>query len=59
MVERIYHEVLSADVNELLYPILTVFTLHVRLYKKLHWARLTSKKHSLQEKKMQVKYIYK
>jgi hypothetical protein len=47
MVERTYHEVLSTVVNELLHPLLAVFTPHVRLYKQLHWARLTSKKRSL------------
>ena len=36
MVERTYHEVLNAIVNELLHPFLAVFTLHVRLYKQLH-----------------------
>jgi hypothetical protein len=47
MVERTYHKVLSAIVNELLHPLLTVLTPHVRLYKQLHWARLMSKKRSL------------
>jgi hypothetical protein len=47
MVERTYHEVLSAVVDELLHLFLTVFTLHVRLHKKLYWARLTSKRRSL------------
>jgi len=36
MVERIYHEVLSAVVNELLHPLLAVFITHMRLYKQLH-----------------------
>jgi len=31
MVEQTYHEVLSAILNELLHPLLTVFTPHVRL----------------------------
>jgi hypothetical protein len=47
MVERTYHKVLSAVVNELLHPLLTVLTSHVRLHKQLHWARLTSKRRSL------------
>jgi hypothetical protein len=47
MVERTYHKVLSAVVDELLHPLLVVFTPHVRLHKKLHWARLTFKSHSL------------
>jgi hypothetical protein len=34
MVERTYHEVLSVVVDELLHPLLAVFTPHVRLYKK-------------------------
>jgi hypothetical protein len=34
MVERTYHEVLSASVNKLLHPLLVVFTPHVRLHKK-------------------------
>jgi hypothetical protein len=36
MVKRTYHKVLSAVVNELLHLFLAVFTLHVRLHKKLH-----------------------
>ena len=36
MVERTYHKVLSAVVNELLHLFLAVFTLHVCLHKKLH-----------------------
>ena len=51
MVEWTYHEVLSAVVNELLHPLLAVFTPHMRLYKHLHWAWLTSKRCSMQEKK--------
>jgi hypothetical protein len=47
MVERTYHKVLSAVVNKLLHPLLAVLTSHVRLYKQLHWARLTSKRRSL------------
>jgi hypothetical protein len=47
MVEWTYHEVLSAVVDELLHLFLAVFTSHMRLDKKLHWARLTSKRHSL------------
>jgi hypothetical protein len=39
--------VMTAVVHELLHPFLEVFTPHVRLNKQLHWARLTSKKHSL------------
>jgi len=35
MVERTYHEVLSAIVDELLHPLLAVFSSHVRLHKKL------------------------
>ena len=34
MIERPYHEVLSASVNKLLHPLLVVFTPHVRLHKK-------------------------
>ena len=34
MVERTYHEVLSVVVDELLHPLLAVFTPHMRLYKK-------------------------
>jgi hypothetical protein len=60
MVEWTYHKVLRAVVNELLHPLLAVLTSHMRLYKQLHWARLTSKTRSLQGKqKLQVKYIYK
>jgi hypothetical protein len=33
MVEQTYHEVLSTVVNELLRPLLTVLTQHVRLHK--------------------------
>ena len=47
MVERTYHEVLSTVVHDLLHPLLTVLTLHVRLYKQFHWARLTPKRRSL------------
>jgi hypothetical protein len=47
MVEQTYHEVLSTVVNELLRPFLAVLTPHVRLYKQLHRARLTSKRRSL------------
>jgi len=47
MVQWTYHEVLSAIVDKLLHHLLAVFTLHVRLYKKLKWARLTSKRRSL------------
>jgi hypothetical protein len=47
MVERTYHKVLSAVVNKLLHLFLAVFTLHVRLHKKLHWAWLMSKSCSL------------
>jgi hypothetical protein len=47
MVERTYHEVLSVVVDKLLHPPLAVCTPHVRLHKQLHWARLTSKRHSL------------
>jgi len=31
MVEQTYHEVLSAILNELLHPLLAIFTPHVRL----------------------------
>jgi hypothetical protein len=51
MVERTYHEVLSVVVDELLHPLLMVLTPHVLLSKKFHWAQLTSKRGSLQEKK--------
>jgi hypothetical protein len=34
MVERTYHKVLSAVVDELLYPFFSVFTPHVHLHKK-------------------------
>jgi hypothetical protein len=34
MIERTYHKVLSAVVDELLHPFLVVFTLHVRFHKK-------------------------
>ena len=47
MVKRTYHKVLNAVVNELLHPLLAVLTLHVRLNKQLHWARLMSKRRSL------------
>ena len=47
MNERTYHEVLSTVVHELLHPFLAVLTPHMRLYKQLHWTRLTSKRHSL------------
>jgi hypothetical protein len=47
MVEQTYHEVLSTIVNELLRPLLAVFTPHMRLHKQLHRARLTSKRCSL------------
>jgi len=36
MVEQTYHKVLSAIVDELLHPLLAVFTPHVRLHKKLY-----------------------
>ena len=51
MVKRTYHKVLSAIFHELLHPLLEVFTPHMCLYKQLHWARLTSKRCSLYEKK--------
>jgi len=44
MVEGTYHKVLSVVVNELLHPLLAVFTPHVRLYKQFYWAWLTSKR---------------
>jgi len=47
MVEQTYHEMLSTVINELLRPLLTVLTPHVRLHKQLHRARLTSKRRSL------------
>jgi hypothetical protein len=47
MIEQTYHEVLSMVVHELLHPLLAVLTPYVRLYKQLHWARLTSKRRSL------------
>jgi hypothetical protein len=47
MVKQTYHKVLSAVVDELLHTLLAVFTLHMCLHKKLHWARLTSKSRSL------------
>ena len=47
MIEKADHKVLSAVINELLYPLLVVFTPHVHLNKQLHWARLTSKRRSL------------
>jgi hypothetical protein len=45
MNERTYHEVLNTVVQELLHPLLTILTPHMRLYKQLHWTRLTSKRH--------------
>ena len=47
MNEQTYHEVLSTVVHELLHPLLAVLTPHMRLYKQLHWTRLTSKRRSL------------
>jgi len=47
MVEQTYHEMLSTVINELLRPLLAVLTPHVHLHKKLHRARLTSKRRSL------------
>ena len=47
MVERTYHKLLSAVVNELLHHLLVALTPYVGLYKLLNWARLTSKRHSL------------
>jgi hypothetical protein len=47
MVEQTYHKVLSTVVNELLRLFLVVLTPHVYLNKQLHWAPLTSKRHSL------------
>jgi hypothetical protein len=47
MVEQTYHEMASTVINELLRPLLAVLTPHVHLHKQLHWARLTSKRHSL------------
>ena len=44
MVERTYHEVLCMVVNKLLHPFFVVFTLHMCLYKKPHWAQLMSKR---------------
>jgi len=52
MVEQTYHKVLSAVVNELLCPLLTVWTPHVHLNKQLHWAWLTSKRRNLYGKKL-------
>jgi hypothetical protein len=58
MNERTYHEVLSTVVHELLHPLLAVLTPHMRLYKQLHWTRLTSKRRSLKGKnRLKVKYI--
>jgi hypothetical protein len=58
MIERTYHEVLSMVVHELLHPLLAVLTPHMRLYKQLHWTRLTSNRCSLYGKnRLQVKYI--
>jgi hypothetical protein len=42
MVEQTYHEMLSTVINELLCPLLTVLTPHVRLHKQFHRAWLTS-----------------
>ena len=47
MIERTYHEVLSTVVHELLHPLLAILTPYMRLYKQLHWTRLTSKRHIL------------
>ena len=47
MIERTYHKMLSTVVHELLHPLLAVLTAHMRLYKQLHWARLTFKRRSL------------
>ena len=47
MNERTYHEVLNTVVQELLHPLLTILTPHMRLYKQLHWTRFTSKRCSL------------
>jgi len=47
MNERTYHKVLSMVVHELLHPLLAVLTPYMRLYKQLHWTRLTSKRRSL------------
>jgi hypothetical protein len=47
MNERTCHEVLSTVVHKLLHPVLAVLTLYMRLYKQLHWTRLTSKRRSL------------
>jgi len=46
MIQRTYHEGLSTVVHELLHPFLAMLTPHVRRYKQLHWARLTSKRRS-------------
>ena len=50
MVEQTYHKMLSTIVNELLRPLLAVMTLHVRLHKQIHKARLTSKRRTYNEK---------
>jgi hypothetical protein len=47
MVEQTYHEMLITVINELLRPLLTVLTLHMRLHKQFHRAWLTSKRRSL------------
>jgi hypothetical protein len=45
MVELTYNKMLSAVVDELLHPLLAIFTPHVGLHKKLYWAWLTSNSH--------------
>jgi len=59
MVERTYHEVLSASVNKLLHPFLVVFTPHVRLHKKFIELGSHSRDVACKKKMLQVKYIYK
>jgi len=45
-----YHALLSFAIHELSQPFLTVITLHVILYKKLHLSWFMSKSHGLQKK---------
>jgi hypothetical protein len=59
MVERTYHEVFSAVVNELLDPLLAVFTPHVRLYNSSIVLGSRPRDVSCKKKMFKVKYIYK
>jgi hypothetical protein len=53
-----YHALLSFAIHELSQPFLTVITLHVILYKKLHLSWFMSKSHGLQKKLLLIKIFH-